>query len=334
VSALRYLPCELHCHSRHSDGSFEVPELLRAGKEEGLSLLALTDHNTASGCAELGEELQAETLRAVPGIEWTTDYGHLVVLGARRYVDWRSATLENIDSMLGLIREAGGVCGIAHPFRHGFPICCGCSFEFRPTRFDLVDYVEVWSELFDPDSECNRRALEWWAGLLDRGFRIAAGYGRDWHGRSKEAGLAARTYLGFAEGRASAEGALSALRGARTVVSLGPLATFTLQRGGEVAAIGDRVAWLGGASSIELSFEALIESPSPAREEAYGMRPLSMALVGLGGRTLWEGPASSGARLSGRFACDSPYARLVLRGECRGRACDLALSSPIWLDAP
>lgn len=65
---MSYLPCELHCHSVHSDGSFSVAELLRRAYDDHLALIALTDHNTVSGHGELDDSITP----AVPGIEWTT----------------------------------------------------------------------------------------------------------------------------------------------------------------------------------------------------------------------------------------------------------------------
>ena len=82
---MSYLPCELHCHSVHSDGSFSVAELLRRAYDDHLALIALTDHNTVSGHGELDDSITP----AVPGIEWTTFFGHMLVLGARDFVDWR-----------------------------------------------------------------------------------------------------------------------------------------------------------------------------------------------------------------------------------------------------
>ncbi|MBR3738122.1 MAG: CehA/McbA family metallohydrolase, partial [Eubacterium sp.] len=93
---MSYLSCELHCHTFHSDGRFSPTELQQAAKENGLSLIALTDHNTFSGCAELDDNITP----AIPGIEWTTYYGHILVLGAKGFVDWRNATPDNIDEKL------------------------------------------------------------------------------------------------------------------------------------------------------------------------------------------------------------------------------------------
>jgi len=351
MNDFRYLPCELHCHSVHSDGAFTVAELSREGAEEGLELLALTDHNTDSGCDFIARdsvpnEGAARTIPIVPGIEWTTDYGHLLVLGARRYVDWRTATPANIDRKLSEIRDAGGVCGIAHPFREGFPVCCGCNFEFEPERFDLVDYVEIWSEPDPLAMAYNARSTAWWISLLDGGFRIAATYGRDWHGRRDGRGLAARTYLGFRGAEATVAGALAALREGRSLVSMGSAATFEAslaepggaepsgpsgQSSAVSAGIGDRVDWLDRAKAVDIAIRARLEGPWPSDGTRGAAR--SFAVLGRGGELLWEGPASpeGGTAVSGRLTCDSPYLRLELRGDYRGEERALALTSPIWL---
>ena len=72
---MSYLPCELHCHTLHSDGDFSVKELQEAAKENHLSLIALTDHNTMSGWDELDDSV----VPAIRGIEWTTYFGHMLV---------------------------------------------------------------------------------------------------------------------------------------------------------------------------------------------------------------------------------------------------------------
>ena len=90
---MSYLPCELHCHTLHSDGDFSVKELQEAARENHLSLIALTDHNTMSGW----DELDASILPVIRGIEWTTYFGHMLVLGAGEFVDWRDAVPDNID---------------------------------------------------------------------------------------------------------------------------------------------------------------------------------------------------------------------------------------------
>ena len=65
---------DLHVHSSASDGSCSGAELVRLALEEGLSAIAVTDHDTVSGYAEaarLGAQLGLEL---VPGIEISTRF--------------------------------------------------------------------------------------------------------------------------------------------------------------------------------------------------------------------------------------------------------------------
>lgn len=66
--------CDLHNHSIYSDGSFTPYELVKYAKEKGLSVVALTDHNTIDGISELNEAGRALDFEVVPGAELTTEY--------------------------------------------------------------------------------------------------------------------------------------------------------------------------------------------------------------------------------------------------------------------
>ena len=46
---------DLHCHSTASDGTHPPAELALMAGEAGVEVLALTDHDTMAGCAELRE---------------------------------------------------------------------------------------------------------------------------------------------------------------------------------------------------------------------------------------------------------------------------------------
>lgn len=67
--------CDLHAHSTFSDGSLTPTELVAEAKRRGLSAVALTDHNTPSGLPEFLEAAKEAGIEAVPGIEFSTDYG-------------------------------------------------------------------------------------------------------------------------------------------------------------------------------------------------------------------------------------------------------------------
>lgn len=230
---MSYLPCELHCHTNHSDGRFNVSELQNAAKENNLSLIALTDHNTFSGCAELDESL----IPAISGIEWTTYYGHILILGAKSFVDWRNATPNNIDEKLGEVKRAEGVIGIAHPFQLGSPFCTGGRYEFDIKNYENVDYIEVFHEGFSKDNRENKKALAFWSELLDEGYHIGAAYGRDWHSNEAK-GLFGCTYIDI-NGKPTAEKALNSIKSGKTIAALGALLSFEIEQNNRIFTLGE-----------------------------------------------------------------------------------------------
>lgn len=60
---------DLHTHSTASDGSFSPGELVRHAWENGLSAVALTDHDTVSGIEEALEMGKVLGIEVIPGIE-------------------------------------------------------------------------------------------------------------------------------------------------------------------------------------------------------------------------------------------------------------------------
>ena len=78
------LRADLHIHSTASDGRFSPAELVRKAADEGLAIIALTDHDTVDGIAAALDAVQAfPMLRLIPGIEISTDIpeGEVHVLG-------------------------------------------------------------------------------------------------------------------------------------------------------------------------------------------------------------------------------------------------------------
>ena len=67
--------CDLHTHSIYSDGTSTPDELIRLAREAGLCAVALTDHNTPSGLPEFCRAAEKAGITAVPGIEFSTDFG-------------------------------------------------------------------------------------------------------------------------------------------------------------------------------------------------------------------------------------------------------------------
>lgn len=66
--------CDLHTHSTASDGTVSPKELVEKACQAGLEAVALTDHNTMAGLTEFVQAARGTTVRAVPGIEISTEY--------------------------------------------------------------------------------------------------------------------------------------------------------------------------------------------------------------------------------------------------------------------
>lgn len=68
---------DLHAHTTASDGSLSPSELLHAAIDRGVTVLAITDHDTLDGLQEALKIVAKESLplRLVPGIELSALYG-------------------------------------------------------------------------------------------------------------------------------------------------------------------------------------------------------------------------------------------------------------------
>jgi len=222
----QWLPYELHCHTFHSDGKQSLKELAEAAKALGLHGVALTDHNTMTGLSNREEVVASTGIEVIPGLEWTTFFGHMLTLGLQEYVDWRNLSPFHIHRGIEGVHRQGGIVGVAHPFRVGSPMCTGCYWEFEVSNWKDIDYIEVWSGLFPSIRRNNHRAFAMWTDLLNQGYRIAATSGRDWHTSDPVSEPISATYLGLSDEVTASSGitksALDALKRGSAAVSMGP----------------------------------------------------------------------------------------------------------------
>ena len=76
---------DLHVHSTASnDGCSTLAELIDAAKSKGLDGAAITDHDVPMDPKKASEMTKQTGFLVIPGIEITTDSGHLLVLDPRR----------------------------------------------------------------------------------------------------------------------------------------------------------------------------------------------------------------------------------------------------------
>ncbi len=189
------LLCELHAHTRWSDGALTVPELVDLYGRNGFDVLCITDHvnrtddpwlpadaiargltphNHPDYLAEVGA--QAERARRdydlllLPGLELTVNdldprlAAHAVAVGCRAYVGVDGG----IDAALVQARGEGAALVAAHPYRtRRGPMPSRITLRWSRDWRTLRHFVDRW-ELF------NRHDLYGW--VAERGLpAVAAG---------------------------------------------------------------------------------------------------------------------------------------------------------------
>ena len=96
---------DLHTHSIYSDGSMTPAELVRHAKDEGLSAIALSDHDSIGGVAEAVEEGKRVGIEVIPAIELSAEAEtETHILGY--YIDINNpALLEKLEYVRQVRRE-------------------------------------------------------------------------------------------------------------------------------------------------------------------------------------------------------------------------------------
>lgn len=107
------LKIDLHIHSKYSeDASGSPKEIMNLLKKKGLNGMAITDHNTIKGSLE-ALKLKPKDFAIIPGLEISTNDGHILALGIEENVDRGRSVEETIDQIL----DKGGIPVVPHLFR-------------------------------------------------------------------------------------------------------------------------------------------------------------------------------------------------------------------------
>ncbi|MDD4316298.1 MAG: CehA/McbA family metallohydrolase [Clostridia bacterium] len=308
----KYYPFELHCHTFHSDGEMSPKTLVNASKKRGYTGIAVTDHNTVSAVDEtvaLGKECGLKVIR---GIEWTTFFGHITALGNNTAVDWREIDMQNIDAIIEKASKAGAVLTVAHPKRHGSPMCKGCYMELPITKYQYISGFEVWSQKTPNREGYNLRAIELYDSLLCKGNRLAAVYGYDWH-REKADYSYAYTFIG------DKDEPERAIKSGDTFVSAG--------LGLDVKVDGQSLPFGSELEAGKHVFEITVVNFFEDFCSRYGVIPKGVALKG---SSCAERVAALGEKLT--VNCSEGYLRIEIFGDMEGASnLTLALASPYYV---
>lgn len=272
-----WTPGDLHAHSEHSDGVWDIPTLVNQAVGQGLEFLALTDHNTSS--QNLHRPPADTLLTLIAGMEWTTYHGHANIWGLHDPLpDWRVRNATELQQKRNQVLAAGGMISINHPFD-----------RFQPGIFwdwPMADMpaVEIWNGPWRPS---NQEATDWWDSRLNQGERLIAVGGSDVHGPSTLVNIGEPTTWVYAE-KPGAAGILDAIRQGRVYVTDNPkgpgLRLDPHQLGDDVdpgnpiqstlyhLEPGDRVRWLSAVGILKVESAAgdtLTTTWIPQGDEQY-----------------------------------------------------------------
>ncbi len=98
----------MHTHTNRSDGTLSPEELTELAKKSDVSVFAVTDHDTISGCTAAVQHGEKIGVRVISGVELSVAYplsgnGHLHLLGL--FVDPQNEALNTALTKLSQARE-------------------------------------------------------------------------------------------------------------------------------------------------------------------------------------------------------------------------------------
>jgi hypothetical protein len=124
----------IHIHTRASDGSGTVAQVMAAAEKANLSFIAITDHNVSITESDLAED--PPNLPIISGVEVGTSAGHFLALGIP--ASWVQPKTSDDRVLLAAARATGAFRILAHPFHPHTPWT-----DWKTSDFDGM---EIWNE--------------------------------------------------------------------------------------------------------------------------------------------------------------------------------------------
>ena len=150
-----WVKADLHMHTNYSDGSATPREIVSQAIEQGLNVIAITDHNTIDGALEARSIVLKENLpiQVIVGEEVWTEQGDLLAY----FLEKRIAPGKLRDA-LSDAKEQGALTAAAHPYdskRNAIKLDA-----LDLSEAGMLDAIEVRNGRIT-DEEQNRQALEY-----------------------------------------------------------------------------------------------------------------------------------------------------------------------------
>lgn len=241
----RWYAGDFHVHSMES-GDAEPPldAIAAFAKGRGLDFVLVSDHNTVSQLDFYAEAQKKHTdFLFLPGVEFTTYWGHANAIGSTKYVDDKTELPGNsIGAAVQAFQAQGALFSINHPTLALGDACLGCAWE-HDLPVDQIDAVEIGTGKFGILTDS---AIGFWDDLCAKGRHLAALGGSDDHKAGvnetpTQSPIGNPTTMVYAKAL-SVQGIIDAVKSGRTVVKLKGPDDPMVELVSSVAPSGDTVA--------------------------------------------------------------------------------------------
>src|SRR5207248_316870 len=165
-----WIVADLHMHTSWShDCSIDVDDLLDHAEAEGLSAIAVTDHNVFGGALEAVERARDRNLIVIPGEEVKTDgQGEVIGLFLKEEIPRGLSFGDTIEA----IRAQGGLVYVPHPFDRLHAIPDAATLHKHIAEIDVLEVYNARLLFEGYNDEAVRFA---------RKYNLTAGAGSDAH---------------------------------------------------------------------------------------------------------------------------------------------------------
>ena len=110
---------DLHNHTwpRSHDSVLDPEDLVVRAKALGLDGICLTEHDNVWNPAEAAAIAEKHDFLVIPGVEVSTDDGHILAYGVDKYV----FGMHRVGRLAEHVKQRGGGLVVAHPYRRAIP---------------------------------------------------------------------------------------------------------------------------------------------------------------------------------------------------------------------
>lgn len=191
-------PGALHIHTKYSDGTLSIDDVIKQAKKTGLKWLIITDHNSIKGLEEKKEGFY-DDICVLVGLEISPkEANHYLAFGLNEFVSEK----QDPQAFINEVNAKGGFGFIAHPDEqeireNDYPALRWENWEVENFQgIEIWNYMSDWVDTLSPKNKIDKflnpdktlrgptnRVMEWWDKLNNNNDHIVSAVaGLDVHG--------------------------------------------------------------------------------------------------------------------------------------------------------